>query len=158
MTEVVAIDTNIWHIAHIKPKELEFVSIHQRTREFLLELVRDEGIIIAMTAYQVCEILDLFRRANMILSERKELLEDFYSSGFLIKDILSFDAKVCLSKSLISGIHIYDYLVAIPLKGIVTKIYSADDHFQHKDFKEIAEVINPVSPWILREGKRPERR
>jgi hypothetical protein len=154
----VAIDTNIWHIAHIKPKELEFVSIHQRTRKFLLELVRDEGIIIAMTAYQVCEILELFRRANMILSERKELLEDFYSPGFLIKDILSFDVNICLSKSFISGIHIYDYLVAIPLKGIVTKIYSADDHFQHKDFKEIVEVINPISPWILREGRRPEKK
>lgn len=157
MTETIAIDTNIWHIAHIKPKEPEFLSVHQKTKEFLSGTLNNERITIAMTVYQVCEILELFRRTGMSLSEREKMKEDFYSPGFIIKDLLSLDITLSLSKSFISNIHIYDYLVALPLKGIITRIYSADDHFQHQDFKEIAEVINPISPWILREGKRPQR-
>jgi hypothetical protein len=77
--------------------------------------------------------------------------------GFFIKELTAKDIAFSYKKSKVSNIHIYDYFVAIPLKGIVTKIYSADDHFQHKDFKEIAEIINPIAPWILREGKRPEK-
>ncbi|MBU0566945.1 hypothetical protein KJ693_06550 [bacterium] len=65
------------------------------------------------------------------------------------------DIEVCFKKSLDSGIHIYDYLVALPLKGMVSKIYSADAHLQHQDFKEIAEVENPLFPWILVEGRKP---
>ena len=75
-----------------------------------------------------------------------------------LKDIFSqHTTQIGMSsyQIIVSNIHIYDYLVAFPLKGLVSKIYSADDHFQHKDFKAIAEVINPLSPWILREGKRP---
>ncbi len=48
-------------------------------------------------------------------------------------------------------------LVALPLKGIVDRIYSADDHFSHGDFKEIAEIINPLGDWILREGRKPQK-
>ena len=61
-------------------------------------------------------------------------------------------------KSLVSSIHIYDYLVVFPLKGRVDKIYSADEHLFHSDFTSVAEVENPLEDWILVEGRKPEKR
>ncbi len=88
---------------------------------------------------------------------RDHLLQDFLGEGFSIKELSLENVLSSYKKSKLSNIHIYDYLVALPLKGLITKIYSADDHFQHKDFKEIAEVENPLYPWILREGARPKK-
>ncbi|MFQ5688235.1 MAG: hypothetical protein ACE5GV_16420 [Candidatus Scalindua sp.] len=79
------------------------------------------------------------------------------SEKFLRVEIAIDNVKDCFYKSLASNIHIYDYLVALPLHGIISEIYSADDHFQHDDFKAIATINNPLFPWILREGKIPYR-
>lgn len=151
------VDTNIWHYAHISPKEPDFIPIHKKARKFLNDLLKNKKVTIAITTYQISEILDLFRKGGMGKKERQEFLEDFFSGGFVLKDLSSSDTKECLSKSINSGIHVYDYLVAIPLKGLINRIYSADDHFQQQDFTNIAEVVNPLSPWILVEGKKPKR-
>ena len=155
---VVLVDTNIWHWAYIRPRELEFVPIHDKASDFLSDLLADETLGLALTTYQICEILDLFRKAGMDVEERKEFIEDFFSGDFYVKEIAIPEVRACLCKSMGSGIHVYDYLVALPLKGMVTILYSADDHFQHKDFSEIAPVENPLDRWILREGRRPMKK
>ena len=152
---LVLVDTNIWHWAYIRPTELEFVPIHERASDFLSDLLTDETFGLALTTYQICEILDLFRKSGMRTEERKEFMGDFFSGDFYVKEITIPEVRTCLCKSIDSGIHVYDYLVALPLKGTVVTFYSADDHFQHKDFTEIAVVENPLDPWILREGRRP---
>jgi len=97
----------------------------------------------------------MLRRGGMSKVQRKIISENFGLAKFKIMPLLNNHVVEAFQKSSISNIHIYDYLVVIPVKEIVSKIYSADDHFQHEDFKAISEVINPLSPWILREGRGP---
>lgn len=156
MTNIL-IDTNIWHYAIIKPKEMEYQEVHYKAKDFLKSKLENENININISNYQVAEILEVLRRGNLKTEERDELLADFLSEGFVIVELKNKDVIEAYQKSKISNIHIYDYLVAYPLKGKIKKIYSADDHFQHKDFKDIAPVENPLHPWILKEGRKPEK-
>ncbi|MBU1261766.1 PIN domain-containing protein [bacterium] len=158
MSDSIAIDTNLWLYSYIEPTDEESEKLHGHAKKFLVPILKDPEITICLSSYQLGEILEVLRRMSTSQEIRDHLLQDFLSEGFFIKGLTVENVTLSYKKSRISNIHIYDYLVAIPLKGIITKIYSADDHFQHKDFQEIAEVINPISPWILREGRRPERR
>jgi len=148
---IVLIDTNIWHFGYIKPKEPEFLVIHEKARDFLLQVLEDKSLRIGLTVYQLGEIVDILRRII------KNIIRDFRSNKFWVKELTLSDVNISISKSLESDIHIDDYFVAISLHGLVSKIYSADDHFLHPDFTEIAPVENPLAPRILKEGKRPER-
>lgn len=159
LIEAVLIDTNLWHYAYVLPKEENLKVLHKEAKRFLRETLLDHSRKVAISTYQIAEISELLRRENVKREIIEKVLEDiFQKEKFVIKDITPPIIKLCVELSISSNIHIYDYLVALPLKGIITKMYSADDHFQHKDFKEIAEVINPISPWILREGRIPERK
>ncbi len=151
----ILIDSNIWHFTYVKPKENNFEEIHSSAVKFLSSVLIDNNIKIVITTYQIAEIIELLRKNNIEIEKRKRLLNDFKKDKFFIKEITMKNVEELLLKNMISNIHVYDYLVAYPLSGIVDKIYSADDHFQHKDFREIAEVENPLHPWILREGKKP---
>lgn len=155
MPDSVLIDTNLWVYSYVEPQDKDLREIHNLTKGFMASILKDPGIIITLSSYQVCEILEVLRRLFVPQGMRDHLLQDFLSEGFCVKELSVKDVIFSYEKSKDSNIHIYDYLVAMPLKGIITKIYSADEHFQHKDFKEIAEVINPISPWILKEGWRP---
>jgi len=114
-------------------------------------------VILTITTFQISEILDLLRKGGVERSIRLELFESIKSKKFIIKEITLANMESCFKKSLDSEIHIYDYLVTLPLEGLVTKIYFADAYLQHQDFKEIAEVENPLFPWILVEGRKPVR-
>lgn len=95
--------------------------------------------------------LEVLRRSGVDLKTREGLIKDFDTGKFFVKD-LTFDAvRDALKDAAKSHIHVYDYLVAYPLKNIVERIYSADEHFRY------AEVVNPVMPWVLREGIKPFR-
>ena len=156
MPSYVLVDTNIWHFAFVKPREQEFAEVHALARDAVEELLTDRGVRIAMSAYQAGEVIEVLRRSGVGLETREGLLRDLGTGKFFVKD-LTFDAVIsALSDSAESGIHVYDYLVAYPLKGIVGRMYSADDHFQHEHFR-FAEVVNPVAPWILREGVKPTK-
>ena len=151
------VDTNIWHYAYVTPSKEDFKQIHTFSLEFLSKILQNDDIEIAITTYQIAEIMDILRKQSMTIPEREMVFNLFKTDKFFIVDITFEIIELCFRKSLASNIHIYDYLVALPLKGIVTEIYSADDHFQHPDFKEIAPVTNPLHPWILREGRIPVR-
>lgn len=157
LTNWIFIDTNIWYYAYVIPKRLEFVEIHNRASQFLTEKLEDTGFIIAITTHQIAEILDVLRKSALSDNIRKAVMESFKTPKFHIVNLNIELVEAAFHKSLSSGIHIYDYLSALPLKGIVTEMFSADDHFQHKHFKAIARVTNSLSPWILREGNLPKK-
>jgi len=157
MSSFVLIDTNIWHFALVKPIEELFVEAHNLASTFLSSILFDPNLRIALSCYQVSEILEVLRRSKLSVDSRLKLLEDFEKGKFFIKP-LDFPAVIsAVRDSAKSNIHIYDYLVAYPLRGIVNRIYSADEHFKHPHFHRIAEVNNPLSPWIITEGKRPTK-
>jgi predicted nucleic acid-binding protein len=153
----ILVDTNIWHYAYVIPSKEDFQQIHTTSFEFISKILQNDDIEIAITTYQIAEIMDLLRKQSMTIPKREIVFNLFKTDKFFITDINFETIEHCFHKSLVSNIHIYDYLVALPLKGVVTEIYSADDHFQHQDFKEIAPVINPLHPWILREGRIPSK-
>lgn len=151
----VLVDTNIWHYIYHQPKEEQFMELREKSRRFMKNILTEASIKLALSSYQCAEIVELLRRAGQSRQTIRELIEDFKKEKFTIVNLDFADFLLASDKSIASGIHIYDYLVALPLKNIVTEIYSADDHFQHQDFKEIAAVTNPLHPWILREGRIP---
>ena len=154
-TKTCLIDSNIWFFAYTAPKNNQYAEIHKKASQFLESVLLDNTIIIGISHYQIAEILDLLRKRNLQKELRSKIFESFKKEKFHIAIVNMSHIEVSFNKSLSSGIHIYDYLVALPLKNIVTEIYSADDHFQHPDFTEIAPVTNPLHPWILREGRIP---
>ncbi len=154
MPSHILIDTNIWHFALVKAREKEFAEIHMMAKDALEELLADRDIRVAMSAYQAGEIIEVLRKSGVDAETREGLVKDFGTGKFFVQD-LTFDiVRGALADAAKSHIHIYDYLVAYPLRNIVERIYSADDHFQHEHFG-YAEVVNPVRPWILREGIKP---
>lgn len=154
---VILIDSNLWLYGRTEAREQEFAEIHRRTKAFLDARVADPEIRIGITTYHAAEILDLWRKARVPEADRRKLFSAFFSEKFIRTGIDDAALQTCGAMSLASGIHIYDYLVALPLKGLVDRIYSADDHFQHPHFTSIAPVENPVAPWVLREGRRPAK-
>ena len=156
-TNHILIDSNIWYFAYIIPKDEEFAEIHHRAARFLAEKLGDINIVIGISLYQVAEILELLRKGSLPGNIRQDILESFKTPKFRIADLHLELIESAFTKSAASGIHLYDYLTAPPLAGTVTEIYSADDHFQHSDFTSLAQVTNPLSPWILREGRLPSK-
>lgn len=129
--------------------------LHDQAAEFLSRLLQDGDTMIALSSYQIAEILDVLRKVRYPAERCRRLLQSFREAKFQVVDITHDTAERSAEMSLASGIHVYDYLVAVPLQGTITAIYSADDHFQHADFQAIAPVTNPLSPWVLREGRKP---
>jgi len=155
LTKICLIDSNIWFFAYTSSKNNHYAEIHKKSSQFLEIILLNNTVIIGISHYQIAEIMDLLRKRNLTNELRNKIFESFKKEKFHIAPVNMNHLEISFNKSLTSGIHIYDYLVALPLKGVVTEIYSADDHFQHPDFKEIAPVTNPLHPWILREGRIP---
>ena len=156
--DFVIIDTNIWQFALAKPKEKELDQLHESAKEFLFSIINDQTIRIGISTYQVGEILEVLRKTGISWEDRSRIFDDFRKPKFYIKELSMDDTIASANDSAKSNIHVYDYMVVYPLKDIVYRIYSADEHLMHEDFRSICEVINPVSPWSQTEGKRPEKR
>lgn len=155
--ENIFIDTNIWHYSYVIPKEEKYKKIHEVAEDFILEKLSNSSVKIVISSYQSAEILEVLRKSGIETDKIKRLAEKFKTRKFDVIDISFADVLKAHSKSIVSNIHIYDYLAGYLLKGKVDKMYSADDHFLHDDFTGICEVINPLDPWILREGRAPKK-
>jgi hypothetical protein len=153
----VLVDTNIWKFGLVKPREKEFSELYESAHGLLFSLLADKVTRIGMSAYQVGEILETLRKSGIEREERLRIADDFKKPKFYIADVTLNDVFRAVTDSVSSNIHVYDYLVAYPLRDVVSRIYSADKHFMHEDFRSICEVTNPVSPWFEVEGRRPEK-
>ncbi len=153
----ILIDTNIWHFAYIISEDNKYLKIHKKAKRFIDRILKNKNIKIVISEYQIIEIISLLSKYNFSKEQLLQLFNDFYTAKY---EIYKIDKKVMengLKQSIKSKIHLYDYLVILPVKDIIDRIYSADDHFQHKDFTSICKVTNPLFPWILREGRKPEK-
>ena len=150
----IIIDTGIFEYAFVKPKEAEFFQLHQKANIWLRETLKKQDIDILMGTYQIAEVAEVLRKVGASQKARGsfiELAEKRFSKRAISYEVVK-EAYVLSSKS---NVHIYDYLVVLPFKGEVEEIFSPDRHFQHPDFKSIANVTNPVENWVIVEGKRP---
>lgn len=152
----VIIDTSIFEYGFVKPKEPEFLDLHQKAKSWLIAILKKEDIEILMSTYQIAEVLEVFRRVGAS-HEAKESFIDIVEEEFIKRTISYETVKEAYLLSVRSNIHIYDYLVVLPFRGEVEEIYSSDKHFQHSDFTSIANVRNPLEGWITIEGKKPQK-
>ena len=99
-----------------------------------------------------------------ILITTHQLVEIYYALTFKgrinRKDVLNIIEKISRSSrtlvievnlklSSLSGIHLWDYLCVIPLKGLIDIAYTNDKHFLDKTSKNLVpKVENPVGKWI----------
>lgn len=156
MSERVLVDTQIWEYAWLEESRGPS-TIHHQAAVFLSGLLADSDKEIWLGAYQAAEIMDVLRKAGLSAVARGELL-DLLQAQCVCVDVGADVVFECIELSLRSGIHVYDYLVVVPLRGLVDVIYSADTHF-HEDpaFRAIAPVVNPMT-WEMREGHAPALR
>ncbi len=153
----ILIDTNIWHFAYIIPQDKVYLYIHKKAKDFIEKTLKDIDIKIVISEYQIIEIISLLNKYEFDNDSLLKIFNDFYTEKYEIYKTNKKILEEAIKKSTESKIHLYDYLVVLPGKDAIDKIYSADGHFQHKDFTSICEVINPLG-WILREGKNPVKK
>ena len=58
------VDTNIFEYAYIVPKDPVYSEIHRKASAFLLPLLQNPQVKIAMSSYQVGEILKVLRKVG----------------------------------------------------------------------------------------------
>jgi len=121
MSSFILVDTNIWHFAMVKPIEEEFLEIHKRANSFLLSTLIDENIRMALSSYQVAEVLEVLWRSHVDFDTRMKLLAGLKTRKFYVAEVLFRIVKEAIRDSFESGIHVYDYLVAYPLKWVMTR-------------------------------------
>jgi len=76
-TEIILVDSNIWLYAYAKARQKEYEKIHLLARSFFQNLIQDSRIKMAVTSYQIAEIIDLLRKANVDKQTRIEIFEGF---------------------------------------------------------------------------------
>ncbi|MBM3498122.1 MAG: hypothetical protein FJX74_05570 [Armatimonadetes bacterium] len=153
MSERAVVDTQIWEYAWVEEDRAP-ATVHREAAAFLTPFLDASDKVLCVTAYQAAEIMDVLRKAGLDADARGELL-DLLQTQCLCLDLTTDAVFECVEMSLRSGIHVYDYLVAVPLRGLIDVIYSADRHFvQDPQFEAIAPVVNPMT-WEMQEGQPP---
>jgi len=153
----VCVDTQIWEYANTEAVEPGFEPLHQQAGEWLRGVLSDKQTIVVFSLFEVAEILEVFRKQGVEAERRAALLTDLLALAGKYEvvpvDVTHVAAGSQLSSA--SGVHLWDYLVALPVAPHVSTIYSCDRHFQHEDFKRLCTVENPLG-WETVEGQKPQ--
>ena len=126
-------------------------------RAFLDTLLADASRVIVLSTYQVAETLEILRKVGLAPEDRQAVYDLFFSDRCRVVPCSVEVTQQAFTLSKESGIHIWDYLVALPLRGLVQVIYTADRHFEHEHFQNIARIENPLS-WVVCEGQTPRKK
>ncbi|MHA1437412.1 MAG: type II toxin-antitoxin system VapC family toxin [Promethearchaeota archaeon] len=155
----VFIDTEIWVFAKKKPglgrfaKKSEFNEVkefHIKSKEFLKKQIGENEILI--TNHQLAEIYHVlgFRGLKLPLEAVLQYCTQLISSKFVRRYSISSEHLIeSIKLSRQSGIHVWDYLCVIPLRGDADVLYSCDVHFKDPTFQSLGpKIINPLNKWF----------
>ena len=106
MSEYVIIDAQLWEFAYAAPKQEEFQSIHREARALVWEALEGQDTVICMNSYQICEVLEVFRKVGISLEVRRALLDNFINDDFKTEIISKHLIEKAFRKSFTSGIHV----------------------------------------------------
>jgi predicted nucleic acid-binding protein len=148
------VDTNIWEYAYVELSITGGLTLLSQARQFLEGLLADTGRRIFLSAYQAAEIPEVMRKLGVPADIREAVFNLFWTDRCQIVPCSAQVTHEAFALSNESGIHIYDYLVALPLRGLIAVFYTADEHFLHPHFQKVATVQNPLS-WVMTEGRPP---
>jgi len=151
------IDTRIWGLAF---KRVLYRSDHpslllaEKADEFLRKALLDS--IVLLSGQLVAEIYHVLtaRGTKMPRGKASKLIDDLLTSEnteFRTTDLRI--VKQALKLSTQTGFHIWDFLLVLPFKGEVDKIYTMDPHFRDCKELQIAPIKNPLGVWKV-EGKK----
>jgi len=157
VSDDVGVDTNIWEYAYVAPDVDKGDELFAEARAFLDALLADASRAIVLSTYQVAETLEILRKVGLAPEDRQAVHDLFFSDRCRVVPCSLEVTQQAFTLSTKSGIHIWDYLVALPLQGLVEVIYTADKHFEHEHFQDIARIENPLS-WVMCEGQAPQKK
>lgn len=157
MLDAVGVDTNIWEYAFCEPRIAGGRELREEARSFLDALLAEDSTAIVVSDYQVCETLEVMRKLGVASDTRRSVYDLFRSGRCRLVPCGIEVVAEAFGLSGDSGIHMYDYMVALPLRSLVQVIYTADEHFGHAHFQGIAAIRNPLS-WAMVEGRVPQRK
>ncbi len=153
------IDTQLWVYALKKPYKERFkdeeeykeaLEIHSRANGFVRDAIL--GHVLYVTTHQLAEIYHAlaFRGIRMNKRLALEIIKKLMrSSKTVVVEVKRKHYRESLRLSSLSGIHVWDYLCIIPLKGIIDIAYTNDKHFLHPTIKKLVPKIeNPIGKWI----------
>ena len=155
----VFIDTQIWVYAFKKPSKERIGDdtlyhrargMHERARKLVYESLLENTVYI--TTHQLAEIFHAlaFRGVRMDARKALDIIEKLArSSKTVIVDVRRKHYREALRQSSMTGIHVWDYLCIIPLKGLIDIAYSNDKHFLHPSIRSLVPRIeNPIGEWL----------
>ena len=153
------IDTQLWVYAFKKPQRARFTSreeyekalqMHIKANKFIQDALINH--VIYITTHQLAEIFHAlaFRGVRMDKKETLGIIEKIMkSSRTVLVEVKKRHYREALRLSSLSGIHVWDYLCIVPLKGIIDVAYTNDEHFLHHTIKGlIPKIDNPVGEWL----------
>ncbi|OYT48565.1 MAG: hypothetical protein B6U85_02045 [Desulfurococcales archaeon ex4484_42] len=154
------IDTQLWVYAFKKPQRDGFVSseeyeealqMHSKAIKFIHDALLNH--VIYITTHQLAEIFHAlaFRGIRMDGKQALSIVEKIMkSSRTVLVEVKKRHYREALRLSTLSGIHVWDYLCIVPLKGLIDVAYTNDKHFLHPTIRTlIPKVENPVGKWII---------
>ncbi|MFX0101260.1 MAG: hypothetical protein ACFFCS_16930 [Candidatus Hodarchaeota archaeon] len=147
------IDSEIWSYALKKPKDGSSNAIIERytkAKTFLLERITNDEIFLSL--HQLHELFHIlsFRGNKLPPDFTKKYLENLtkMETVTIVNNSLTHFKKA-MERSILSGIHIWDFLCVIPLVNSIEIIYSCDKHFDSDEFKSFKKpIMNPIGTWF----------
>ncbi|MCS7264400.1 MAG: hypothetical protein NZ805_06170 [Armatimonadetes bacterium] len=100
----------------------------------LYHVLTERGLRITKTLAQQL-VDDLLQGANIIYRS---------PDVAIIQEAIALSARTC--------VHIWDFLIVLPFRGILERIYTTDPHFLSCKNLQVAPVENPLGLWVT-EGK-----
>jgi len=148
----ILIDTRIWTLglkaAFLAPDDPTLR--HASAAQSFLKRTLKKKMQLLFSSQLVAEIYHvLTQRGRKIPGlQARQLVSDLLSRKTSIyRGVSEGVFSRCLELSAVSGIHVWDYLVAFPFEDGIDRIYTMDPHFQQTDFLSLAQVENPIGPW-----------
>jgi hypothetical protein len=146
------VDTRIWVLALRAPVAepgSRLAALGERARRFVVR--ERETATLLFTPQLVAEIHHVLtsRGANRLPATvaRDYLLELLSSRRSRLRTLPRRGLIRALNLSAESGIHVWDYLVALPWEGEIDRLVTMDPHYRHPHFAELAPVENPLGLW-----------
>ncbi len=155
--KTILIDTRIWSLA------LKSAYFTKGTPEYELGIIADELVDttlgndkILMSSQLVAEIYHVTTSRGIKIPKEdvQTTLNNLLRSNHVnYKEITTEVISEAIKLSIESGIHIWDFLVILPFRGKIDKIYTMDPHFRDCKDLRLAPVENPLGIWKV-EGEK----
>jgi len=147
----IIIDTRIWALALKTPFLAEHDPAVQeavQAKAFVRTALKENRLLISShLATEIFQVLT--REGNRIPADQaRRIVSDILDRKDTIFRAITPDLLMrAMDRSAASGIHVSDYLTALPFEDTLDVIYTMDPHYQHPTFVSLGRIENPLEIW-----------